>query len=136
MNGFKVVHTKPAQKNKVLQTQSDNYTCHQWDQASKLVICTAYGEIMICDYDGFVQFYLKDSPLGNKIECIHTFSKGLIVAGDNGYIWAYKIDSEAPYSLFQQKIGLENVSNSYQDSVTSICLSANEDRIFFVNRNN
>lgn len=31
---------------------SDNYTCHSFDKAGKLHICTAEGEILICDHDG------------------------------------------------------------------------------------
>lgn len=54
MNGFKVCHDELKAKEKTLSIKSDHYSCHAWEQASKLVICTAMGEIMICDYDGFV----------------------------------------------------------------------------------
>lgn len=55
-NGFRVMHDKLALKesSKPQTIISDVYTCHAWDQASKLVVCTAEGEIMVCDYDGFV----------------------------------------------------------------------------------
>jgi hypothetical protein len=52
MNGFKVVHDKLKSKENNWPLQSDNYTCHAWDQASKLVVCTEMGEIVICDYNG------------------------------------------------------------------------------------
>jgi len=119
---------------------SDNYTCHAFDKAGKLHVCTAEGEIMICDHDGNLQYYLKDSPLGHRIDTIFPASRGLIVGGANGYIWSYENKSYehgAPYALLQAKIGLDDKSVcTLADSVTSLCLSEPEDQIFTINKNN
>lgn len=53
-NGFKICHEELKAKEASVKILSDHYTCHAWDQASKLVVCTEKGEIMVCDYDGFV----------------------------------------------------------------------------------
>lgn len=54
---------------------------------------------MVCDYSGFVQYYLKDAPFHQRIECIVPGSKGLIVAGVNGYMWAYECKPDIEYAL-------------------------------------
>jgi hypothetical protein len=58
---------------------------------------------MICDHKGNIQFYLPDAPFGNMIECIQPVSRGLVVAGNYGYIWTYENKSfdnnGTPYAL-------------------------------------
>lgn len=81
---------------------SDNYTCHAFDKAGKLHVCTAEGEIMICDHDGNLQYYLKDAPFGYRLDCIFPATRGLIVGGVGGFIWSYENKSYeygSPYAL-------------------------------------
>lgn len=125
------------------QLMSDNYTCHVFDKAGQLYVCTAEGEIIVCDTDGCMQYYLTDAPFGNYLECIYPASRGLVVAGANGFIWSYEkktsFDYGIPYSLLQSKIGIDEKSIIHQsatDSITSICLSEPEDALFTINRNN
>jgi hypothetical protein len=86
---------------------------------------------MICDHDGNLQYYLYDSPIGNRIDCIYPASRGLVVAGVNGFIWSYEskaFDFGAPYALLQSKIGISEKSQySSRDNITSICMSEPED---------
>lgn len=111
MNGFTVLKDSLKPKDGTEQEMlSDNITCHSFDKAGKLHVCTAEGEIMICDHDGNLQYYLKDSPFGNRIECIYPASRGLVVAGANGFIWSYENKSfeyGSPYALLQAKIGMD-----------------------------
>ena len=144
MNGFNTLKDTLSYKDEsysMMPTNvSDNYTCHSFDRAGKLHVCTDHGEIMICDHDGNLQYYLKDAPLGNRIECIYPASRGLIVAGVNGYIWSFEMknfDYGAPYAKLQDKIGTEEKSQpSALDTIHSLCLSEPEDQIYVVNRNN
>jgi WD40 repeat protein len=122
--------------------KSENITCHAFDKAGKLHLCTEAGEIIICDYDGTMQFYLRDAPFGERLECIYPASRGLIVAGNNGYIYSYENKSfeyGAPYAILQSKIGFDEnappVVNDKED-ITSICLSEPEDQIYTINKNN
>ena len=105
MNGFTKLKDTLSYKyesySKMPTNVSDNYTCHAFDRAGKLHLCTDHGEIMICDHDGNLQYYLKDAPFGNRIECIYPASRGLVVAGVNGYIWSFEMknfDYGAPYA--------------------------------------
>ena len=58
-NGFIVLkdQLKPKDGNdqelvQAAAEMSDNITCHVFDKAGKLHLCTDRGEIMICDHDG------------------------------------------------------------------------------------
>jgi len=65
---------------------------------------------MICDYDGSLLYYLKDSPLGYRIDSIYCMGKGLVVGGVNGYIWSYEVkpfEYGIPYALLHAKIGVD-----------------------------
>jgi hypothetical protein len=122
---------------------SDNFTCHVFDKAGQLHVCTAEGEILVCDTDGFLQYYISDAPIGYRLECIYPATRGLVVAGANGHIWSYEkktsFDASTPYSLLQSKIGLDDkavLAQTSQDCITSVCLSEPEDAIFTINRNN
>jgi hypothetical protein len=113
-NGFKMIHSELTPRAKNVSILSDDYTCHAWDQASKLVVCTAHGEIIICDYDGFAHYYLSDSPFHNRIDCIFTTDRHLIVAGASSLIWSYELTAldGSPYQLHQSHIGINDSPNA------------------------
>lgn len=46
---------------------------------------------MIADYKGGFLNYVKDSPFGYRIECIRASSSGLVVAGQNNYLWSFEL---------------------------------------------
>ena len=99
----------------------------------RLVIGTEIGELILLETDGSYMAYISDSPVGDefKIECIVSFSRGFIIAGE-GLIYVYERteDPRNPYKLiadnpFEVKMDMNNYnfgSNmSYQ--VTSMTLS-------------
>ena len=85
-----------------LQTGQDistDYTCHTWakDQ-TQLVVATAKGDILVCKMDGEFLILVPDSPGlqledGLRIECITPYSRGLILAGQDGTIFAFEATS-------------------------------------------
>jgi hypothetical protein len=150
MNGFKVMHSQlsiegEGAPNRAVQ---DNYTCHAWDSNNRLIVCNADGDILVCDYKGQFLSHVKDSPFGNRIECIQASSHGLVVAGQNNYIWSYEqkdqkeqrpTDIPIYYSLLHAKFGTDEKSDTGKDSnrdesITSLAISLNEDYIFAIDR--
>ena len=101
LHTFRMVHEELKSKEVRKPLLSDNYTCHAWDQASRLVVCTDKGEIMICDYSGLIQTYLTDAPFDNRLDCIWPTTKALVVGGENGFIWSYELTKshDRPYQL-------------------------------------
>lgn len=83
MNGFKVMHSQLSVEGEGAPNRpvQDNYTCHTWDSNNRLVVCNGDGDILVCDYKGLFLSHIKDSPFGNRIECIQSSSHGLVVAG-------------------------------------------------------
>jgi WD40 repeat protein len=80
---------------------SNNYTCHTWLPDGRLLVCTDQGEIMLLEMSGEYRQLLSESPGdGFYIECIQTYSKGFIIAGDNGQIMIYEKseDPKNPYN--------------------------------------
>ena len=66
----------------------------------RLVVCTENGEIMVCETSGEYMSFVQDSPKDNfKIECIVPYSRGFLIGGENGSIFAYERveDSKNPY---------------------------------------
>lgn len=54
MTGFTILKEslKERESEDPAPLMSDNFTCHAFDKAGKLHLCTAAGEILICDHDG------------------------------------------------------------------------------------
>jgi hypothetical protein len=80
---------------------SNNYTCHTWLPDGRLLVCTDQGEIMLLESNGDYKMLISESPgEGFYIESIQTYSKGFIIAGDNGQIMIYEKaeDPKHPYS--------------------------------------
>ena len=51
----------------------------------RLIVCTDQGEIMVLEGQGDYKTLLAESPgEGFYIECIITYTKGFIIAGENG----------------------------------------------------
>ncbi|EGR29835.1 WD repeat protein [Ichthyophthirius multifiliis] len=77
---------------------SQDYTCHTWLQKENsifLVVCTANGEIILCDENAEFLQVLKDSPVNSqkqafRIECISSFGKGFIIGAKDATIFVYK----------------------------------------------
>jgi hypothetical protein len=95
---LKPTHTSILKKDSHI---SNNYTCHTWLPDGKLLVCTDQGEILLLESNGEYKMLLPDSPGdGFYIECVHTYSKGFIVAGDNGRIIIYEKseDPKTPYN--------------------------------------
>ena len=72
MNGFTEKQNQLVVQGEGAPTRAvtDNYTCHTWDSNNRLIVCTADGDIMLTDYKGNFLNHVRDSPFGNKIECI------------------------------------------------------------------
>lgn len=84
---------------------SKDYTCHVWTKDTmQLLVCTSDGDMILCNHAGEFLLYIPDSPFNEGPSCIDSifaYSRGVIVAGDNGFIWAFEASSseEAPYKL-------------------------------------
>ena len=49
---------------------------------------------MVCDYNGFMQHYITDSPFNHSVESICATEHGLVVAlreinSKDGHLWSY-----------------------------------------------
>ena len=92
-------------------------------------MCTAEGELLICESKGEFKMMIEDSP-GNKweIKCITIYTKGFIVGGVDGKMYIYeKGDSiDVPFKL--QRIIVQNKdSRNSSAAVTSIGITSSED---------
>jgi hypothetical protein len=72
MNGFKIMQDQLTVEGEGAPNRQvrDNYTCHAWDSNNRLIVCNVEGDILLCDYKGLFLSHIRDSPLGNRIECI------------------------------------------------------------------
>jgi len=96
-NSLKQTHGQIAKKEAHI---SNCFTCHTWLPDGRLIVCTDQGEIMLLEGSGDYKMLLAESPgEGFYIECIITYSKGFIIAGENGQIMIYekKEDPKNPY---------------------------------------
>lgn len=94
---LKPTHTSILKKESHI---SNNYTCHTWLPDGRLIVCTDQGEILLLENNGDYKMMLSESPQENfNIECIQTYSKGFVIAGDNGAIMIYEKseDPKNPY---------------------------------------
>jgi hypothetical protein len=67
---------------------SDDYSCHTWDDAARIMVCTTAGEMILTDYTGKFLAYINESP-GQTIKCCLFSQNGLVLGGDKGHIWTY-----------------------------------------------
>ena len=87
---------------------------------------------MVCDYDGYMQHYIKDAPFNHSIECITPTEHGLVVAlreiqGKDGHLWSYECQNETPYALLQKNIGhTENAERLSSEVISSFCITEKE----------
>jgi len=97
-NILKPTHTQILKKDSHI---SNNYTCHTWLPDGRLLVCTDKGEIMLLEMNGDWKMSLNEAPGDDfYIECIQTYQKGFIIAGDNGQIMIYEKseDPKNPYN--------------------------------------
>lgn len=140
-NEFEAEHT---QVNNADVELTSKYTCHAWMHDGRLVVCTEVGEIILCETDGSFLTFIPDSPTDEafKIECIQSFSRGFIVAG-NGLIYAYEKceDGGAPYRLITNPIEVrleskDNLGSNMNYQITSMTLSHTEDYVYIITKSN
>lgn len=68
-----------------------NYTCHAWTRDSgRLVVGTEGGDILLCSANGEFETYLPRSPVGNAIQTVIPYGRGIIFAGEDGQIWPFE----------------------------------------------
>ena len=92
---FNVVHSALATGRSDISTA---YTCHAWAKDTvQLVVCTAVGDILVCNMNGEFIIQVPDSPglsvdhAGIRIDCIVPYSRGLILAGgEQGMIFPFE----------------------------------------------
>jgi hypothetical protein len=97
-NLLKPIHTQISKKDPHI---SNHYSAHTWLPDGRALVCTDKGEIMLMDQNGDFRANLSEAPGDDFfIECIITYSKGFIIAGDNGRIMIYEKseDPKNPYS--------------------------------------
>lgn len=134
------IEAKHSQLNKKDPDLSTEYTCHTWTSDGLLLVCTAAGEIIVCESTGEYKCVVPDSPLqGFRIECIAGFVKGFIVAGDNGQIFIYEKteDLDDPFKkmkYLQNKEG--TIPGLEAAAIRSAVVTTTEDQIYFVLENN
>ena len=119
---------------------SDNYTCHTWiKDTARVVVCTDAGDILLTDAEGKFLAYIPESPRNNcRIESVTPAQHGLVVAGQNGWIWPYNsTTNESQYYNLQRRIGEEDKKDMDNfENITSMALSLNEDVLYYVTRHN
>ena len=71
-------------------TFSDEFTCHEWSvEPLQLVLATAEGNIIVCGLRGEFILSVPNAP-GMRIDCMRSYSRGLIFTGEDGMIWPYE----------------------------------------------
>lgn len=120
---------------------SDNYTCHTWiKDTARVVVCTDAGDILLTDAEGKFLAYIPESPRNNcRIESVTPAQHGLVVAGQNGWIWPYNsTTNETQYFNLQKRIGFDDDKKDQTgfENITSMALSLNEDVLYYVTRHN
>ena len=144
-NILKPTHTSILKKEAHIST---NYTCHTWLPDGRLLICTDQGEIMLLEANGDYKMMLQESPCdGFYIECIQTYSKGFIIAGDNGTIMIYDKNEDAKNPYIRNAKLPQNdkkdkgeysqlLTGIMQSRIRCMALSATDDCIIFTTDNN
>lgn len=127
---------------------SNHFTCHAWLQDGRLIVCTDQGEIMLLESSGEYKMLLNCSPgEGFFIEAVQTYSKGFLIAGDNGQIMVCEKTEEPknPYTNAatwpsfdpkQEKEYPQLLMGIMSSRIRSMCLSSTEDLLVFTTENN
>jgi WD40 repeat protein len=113
----------------------------------RLILCTEAGEIMLLETSGEYMAFVGESPslinsgLDFKIECIVPFSRGFLIALDNGLVYAYERteDPRNPYRKINQietKIDPNQTIQQQSFGIMSMTLTSSEDNLFFITENN
>lgn len=108
----------------------------------RLIVCTEQGEIMLLETSGEYMAFVHESPVGDfKIECIVPFSRGFLIALDNGLVYAYERteDPKNPYRKINQletKIDPNQTIQQQSFAIMSMTLTSSEDNLFFITENN
>jgi hypothetical protein len=139
-NDFQVDHTQVNNSDRPI---SKTYSCHAWMQdTGRLIVCTEQGEIMLMEANGEFLAFITESPMDNfNIRCIAPFSRGFLIAGDNGTIHTYERveDPKFPYKRSKRPLTINLDQNQIGMAIapiTSIALTQTEDLIFLVTENN
>jgi len=120
---------------------STNYTCHCWALDSQQpIVCTDMGDMLLLDFNGAFKAYLPESPRGFQIDSIFPFMRGIIVAGENGWIWTFEQNQSDshPYKKMHERIGEEESKDAslMLSNITSMAISNAEDCLFFLTLTN
>ena len=128
---------------------STDYTCHVWTKdTNQLLVCTAEGDMLLCNHGGEFIRYIPDSGnhiSPNRIDSVTAYSRGIIAAGENGFIWALEgsTSEEAPYKLQQEPISSLDRDKSvckFVDeeniNIVSLVLNNTEDTLYYIDRHN
>ena len=91
------------------------------------------------NFEGGLKAIVTESPRGLSISSITCFDRGIIVAGERGFITTFNgTKDDDPYKAIKEEIGakeLEDLKFIQEDNdVTSIQCSNNEDYLFFVTK--
>ena len=110
------------------------------------MVCTIEGDMLLANSEGEFVRYIEDSPYGTAIHTMFSFARGVIVAGQDGCIWAYEgspTEDARPYKLQQPMICSEERDRSLCDNIdtenldiVSIVLNHSEDMLFYIDRSN
>ena len=137
---------------------SANYTCHIWLPDGRMLVCNDTGDILVLESGGEYKFKLHEAPSnGYRIENIITYSKGIVISGENGTMLIYEKseDIKNPY-LLVAKLPQNNGSIIYDDSnikrtgalnpkllnavmksrINSMCMNSSENTLVFTTSNN
>ena len=70
---------------------STNYTAHCWAKDKvQLIVTTAAGDLLVCAMSGEFLIYVPGSPQGFRVDAVAPYSRGLILAGEQGFIWPFE----------------------------------------------
>jgi len=128
---------------------STDYTCHVWTKdTNQLLVCTAAGDMLLCNHGGEFIRYIPDSGMNimrHRIDSITAYSRGVIAAGEHGLIWAFEgsTSDEAPYKLQQDPIDSKKRDDSVckyieteNINIVSVILNNTEDTLYYIDRQN
>jgi cilia- and flagella-associated protein 57 len=105
-------------------------------------VCTADGEVIICQDSGEFKSILQDSPsrAAQKVHIISVvpFSRGLVLGGKDGEIVILdkQDDMDNPFKLMRIEQYAVERATTEKPSITSMAIISTEDKIFFTSSNN
>jgi cilia- and flagella-associated protein 57 len=126
-------------------TQTQNFTDHDWIDDDTAVAVTDMSEVFVCRSNQIIQYIefgfgnLSDSNLANaSITCIQGFSRGFILASDEGHlaIWEHTENNEYEENVSEHYGFIKTWHCGKKQSIVSLCITNSEETLAIALKSN